>query len=120
MRDVGDQSTVHHELGHNYYQRAYNKLPFLFRNGANDGFHEAIGDSSALSITPAYLKKLGLATSEPPAEADIPLQLRTALDKVAFLPFAPTASLLLLPYLLWVSFASVLNRAVVKLNAPFA
>jgi peptidyl-dipeptidase A len=81
-------TTVHHELGHNFYQRAYNKQPFLFRNGANDGFHEAIGDSIALSITPAYLKTLGLATSEPPAEADIPLQLRTALDKVAFLPFA--------------------------------
>ncbi len=81
-------TTVHHELGHNFYQRAYNKQPFLFRNGANDGFHEAIGDSIALSITPAYLKTLGLATEEPPVEADIPLQLRTALDKVAFLPFA--------------------------------
>lgn len=81
-------STVHHELGHNFYQRAYNKQPFLFRNGANDGFHEAIGDAIALSITPAYLKSLGLTDSEPPAEADIPLQLRTALDKVAFLPFA--------------------------------
>ena len=81
-------TTVHHELGHNFYQRAYNKQPFLFRNGANDGFHEAIGDAVALSITPAYLKKLGLTTTEPPAEADIPLQLRTALDKVAFLPFA--------------------------------
>jgi peptidyl-dipeptidase A len=81
-------TTVHHELGHNFYQRAYNKQPFLFRNGANDGFHEAIGDSIALSITPAYLKQLGLTDSEPPAEADIPLQLRTALDKIAFLPFA--------------------------------
>jgi peptidyl-dipeptidase A len=81
-------TTVHHELGHNFYQRAYDKQPYLFRNGANDGFHEAIGDSIALSITPAYLKTLGLATTEPPAEADIPLQLRTALDKVAFLPFA--------------------------------
>lgn len=81
-------TTVHHELGHNFYQRAYNKQPFLFRNGANDGFHEAIGDAIALSITPAYLKTLGLTDTEPPAEADIPLQLRTALDKVAFLPFA--------------------------------
>ena len=81
-------TTVHHELGHNFYQRAYNKQPFLFRNGANDGFHEAIGDSIALSITPAYLKTLGLTATDPPAEADIPLQLRTALDKVAFLPFA--------------------------------
>jgi peptidyl-dipeptidase A len=83
-----DFVTVHHELGHNFYQRAYNKQAFLFRNGANDGFHEAIGDAIALSITPAYLKTLGLAPTEPPAEADIPLQLRTALDKVAFLPFA--------------------------------
>ena len=81
-------TTVHHELGHNFYQRAYNKQPMLFRNGANDGFHEAIGDSIALGITPAYLKQLGLADTEPPAEADIPLQLRTALDKIAFLPFA--------------------------------
>ena len=81
-------TTVHHELGHNFYQRAYNQQPFLFRGGANDGFHEAIGDAIALSITPAYLKTLGLAGDEPPAEADIPLQLRTALDKVAFLPFA--------------------------------
>ena len=81
-------TTVHHELGHNFYQRAYNRQPFLFRDGANDGFHEAIGDAIALSITPSYLKTLGLAQTEPPAEADIPLQLRTALDKVAFLPFA--------------------------------
>ena len=69
------------------YQRAYNKQPFLFRNGANDGFHEAIGDSIALAITPAYLKQLGLIDQIPPPEADIPLQLRTALDKIAFLPF---------------------------------
>ena len=80
-------TTVHHELGHNFYQRAYNTQPFLFRNGANDGFHEAIGDSIALSISPDYLKRLGLAQQVPPAEADIPLLLRTAMDKVAFLPF---------------------------------
>ncbi|SDF70645.1 M2 family metallopeptidase [Terriglobus roseus] len=81
-------TTVHHELGHNFYQRAYNQQPMIFRSGANDGFHEAIGDAIALSITPSYLKKIGLTDSEPPAEADIPLQLRTALDKIAFLPFA--------------------------------
>jgi len=80
-------TTVHHELGHNFYQRAYDKQPMLFRNGANDGFHEAIGDAVALAITPDYLKQLGLIDTIPPAEADIPLQLRTALDKVAFLPF---------------------------------
>jgi len=85
--DVETFTTVHHELGHNFYQRAYRKQPFLFRNGANDGFHEAIGDSIALSITPEYLKQLKLIDAIPPAEADIPLQLRTALDKIAFLPF---------------------------------
>ena len=82
-----DFTTVHHEEGHLMYGRAYSKQPFLFQNAANDGFHEAIGDSVALAITPAYLKQLGLIDTIPPAEADIPLQLRTALDKVAFLPF---------------------------------
>jgi peptidyl-dipeptidase A len=85
--NADDFTTLHHELGHNMYQRAYNKQPFLFRSGANDGFHEAIGDSIALSITPAYLKQLGLIETIPPADADIPLLLRTAMDKVAFLPF---------------------------------
>ena len=85
--DADNFTTVHHELGHNFYQRAYRMQPFLFRNGANDGFHEAIGDSIALSITPAYLKQLKLIDEIPPADADIPLQLRTALDKIAFLPF---------------------------------
>ncbi|MDE1175782.1 MAG: M2 family metallopeptidase [Edaphobacter sp.] len=82
-----DFTTVHHEEGHNFYQRAYRNQPYLFRNGANDGFHEAIGDAIALSITPDYLKQLKLIDTVPPIEADIPLQLRTALDKVAFLPF---------------------------------
>ena len=85
--NADDFTTLHHELGHNMYQRAYRKQPFLFRNGANDGFHEAIGDSIALSITPSYLKQLGLIDQIPPPEADIPLLLRTAMDKVAFLPF---------------------------------
>jgi len=85
--NADDFTTLHHELGHNMYQRAYRNQPFLFRNGANDGFHEAIGDSIALSITPAYLKQLGLIDQVPPPDADIPLLLRTALDKVAFLPF---------------------------------
>ncbi len=83
-----DFTTVHHELGHNYYQLAYRHQPFMFRSGANDGFHEAIGDSIALSITPQYLKQVGLSDTIPPEAADIPLLLRTAMDKVAFLPFA--------------------------------
>jgi len=49
-----DFTTVHHELGHNYYQMAYSKQPFLYRDSANDGFHEAIGDTMALSVTPPY------------------------------------------------------------------
>jgi peptidyl-dipeptidase A len=85
--DADDFTTVHHEEGHNFYQRAYRKQPFIFRGGANDGFHEAIGDSIALSITPSYLQTLKLIDTVPPVEADIPLQLRTALDKIAFLPF---------------------------------
>lgn len=82
-----DFSTVHHELGHNFYQRAYNKQDFLFKNGANDGFHEAIGDFIALSITPEYLKQLDLITTTPPASADLGLLMDRALEKIAFLPF---------------------------------
>jgi peptidyl-dipeptidase A len=82
-----DFVTIHHELGHNFYQRAYKNQPLLFENGANDGFHEAIGDTIALSITPEYLKQIGLLEQVPPPEADIPILLKQALDKVAFLPF---------------------------------
>ena len=82
-----DFVTIHHELGHNFYQRAYKNQPYLFENGANDGFHEAIGDTIALAITPEYLKKIGLLETIPPPDADIPLLLKQALDKVAFLPF---------------------------------
>jgi len=82
-----DFGVIHHELGHNFYQRAYNKQAPLFRDAAHDGFHEAIGDTIALSITPSYLKKLGFIENEPDASKDIGLLLRQALDKVAFLPF---------------------------------
>jgi peptidyl-dipeptidase A len=82
-----DFSTVHHELGHNYYQMAYSAKPFLFRESANDAFHEAIGDTVALSVTPPYLKQLGLIDRVPDQTADIGFLLNRALDKVAFLPF---------------------------------
>jgi peptidyl-dipeptidase A len=82
-----DFATIHHELGHNFYQRAYNTQPYLFRDSANDGFHEAIGDTIALSITPEYLVKLGLLPAAPDASKDIGLLLRKALEKIAFLPF---------------------------------
>jgi peptidyl-dipeptidase A len=82
-----DFSVVHHELGHNYYQMAYSGKPFLFRDSANDAFHEAIGDTIALSVTPPYLKQLGLIDKVPEQRADIGFLLNRALDKVAFLPF---------------------------------
>jgi len=84
-----DFQTWHHELGHNYYQRAYNKLDLSYQNGANDGFHEAIGDFIGLSITPEYLVQIGLLerSQVPSADKDIGLLLNQALDKVAFLPF---------------------------------
>jgi peptidyl-dipeptidase A len=82
-----DFNTIHHELGHNFYQRAYNTLPLLFRDSANDGFHEAVGDTIALSVTPEYLVRIGLLDKAPDASKDIGLLLARALDKVAFLPF---------------------------------
>ncbi|QYJ91761.1 M2 family metallopeptidase [Shewanella halotolerans] len=87
QKTAEDFTVIHHELGHNFYQRAYKEQPFIFKNSANDGFHEAIGDTVALSITPNYLKQIGLLEEVPDASKDIGLLLRQALDKVAFLPF---------------------------------
>ena len=88
--NADDFVTIHHELGHNFYQRAYNQQPYLYQNGANDGFHEAIGDFIALSVTPEYLVQIGLLdrSKVPSADKDIGLLLRQAMDKVAFMPFA--------------------------------
>jgi peptidyl-dipeptidase A len=82
-----DFKTIHHELGHNYYQRAYNRLSYLYRTSANDGFHEAVGDTLALSITPEYLQKIDLLEQVPDAAGDLGLLMRQALEKIAFLPF---------------------------------
>ena len=84
-----DFITIHHELGHNYYQRAYVGLPFLLQGSANDGFHEALGDTiSPLSMTPAYLQSAGLIAEVPRDErAVLNHQMRNALEGVAFLPF---------------------------------
>jgi peptidyl-dipeptidase A len=79
---------IYHELGHNFYQRAYNKQPILFRDGANEGFHEAIGDAVTLSMTPEYLAEVGLvASAKQSQQAIINRQMQQALDKIAFLPF---------------------------------
>jgi peptidyl-dipeptidase A len=84
-----DFVTIHHELGHDFYYRAYKAQDFLFADGANDGFHEAIGDTIALSITPEYLVQIGLLPADkvPSADKDIGLLLRQAMDKIAFMPF---------------------------------
>ncbi|MDG1731907.1 MAG: M2 family metallopeptidase [Thalassotalea sp.] len=82
-----DFSTIHHELGHNFYQRAYKDQPVYFQNSANDGFHEAIGDTIALSVTPSYLKEIGLIDDVPDESKDIGLLMKMALEKIAFIPF---------------------------------
>jgi peptidyl-dipeptidase A len=82
-----DFVTIHHELGHNFYQRDYKTQSALFQDSANDGFHEAVGDTIALSVTPEYLKQVGLLDTVPPESADIGYLLKQAMDKIAFLPF---------------------------------
>jgi peptidyl-dipeptidase A len=82
-----DFKTIHHELGHNYYQRAYKEESFLYRSSANDGFHEAVGDTLSLSITPEYLAAVGLLDEVPDASGDLGLLMQQALEKIAFLPF---------------------------------
>jgi peptidyl-dipeptidase A len=86
--DHEDLVTLHHELGHNYYFHYYNSLPPLFRSGANDGFHEGVGDAVALSLTPGHLQKIGLIAE---VSADdhgvVNKQMQDALAKIAFLPF---------------------------------
>ena len=86
--DEDSYTTIYHELGHIYYYLAYQKKPALFQNGANDGFHEAIGDTIVLSMTPKYLNSKGLVEAPTVSdEATINAQMRMALSKVVFLPF---------------------------------
>jgi peptidyl-dipeptidase A len=82
-----DFKLIHHELGHNYYQRAYNRESYLYRAGANSGFQEAVGDTLSLSITPQYLQQIGLLDEVPDASGDLGLLMKRALVNVAFLPF---------------------------------
>lgn len=88
IQKTGEEfSVIHHELGHNFYQRAYQNQPVYFQNSANDGFHEAIGDTIALSVTPKYLKEIGLIDTIPDESKDIGLLMKMALEKIAFIPF---------------------------------
>jgi len=86
-KNAEDFSIIHHELGHNYYQRAYKDQSYLYANSANDGFHEALGDTISLSVTPEYLQQIGLLDKVPDASGDLGLLMKIALEKVAFLPF---------------------------------
>jgi peptidyl-dipeptidase A len=84
-----DLTTIHHELGHIFYDLSYNPLPPIFQNAAHDGFHEAIGDTITLSLTPAHLHKIGLVGDQKPdPKATINSQMKWALDKIVFLPWA--------------------------------
>ncbi len=88
IQKTGEEfNVIHHELGHNFYQRAYKNQPVYYQNSANDGFHEAIGDTIALSVTPKYLKNIGLIDTIPDESKDIGLLMKMALDKIAFIPF---------------------------------
>jgi len=87
QRTGEDFQVVHHELGHNYYQRAYKAQPYLFQGSANGGFHEAVGDTVALSITPKYLVEIGMLDKLPEQTNEVDELMRLALDKIAFLPF---------------------------------
>lgn len=87
QKNDDDFRVLHHELGHNYYQLAYKDLDFMYRTGANDGFHEAVGDTLALSVGPEYLKEIGFIDQVPASESDIPLLMKSALDRVAILPW---------------------------------
>ena len=88
IQKTGEEfSVIHHELGHNFYQRAYQNQPVYYQNSANDGFHEAIGDTIALSVTPKCLKEIGLIDTIPDESKDIGLLMKMALEKIAFIPF---------------------------------
>jgi peptidyl-dipeptidase A len=87
QRNEEDFNVLHHELGHNYYQLAYSGQDFLYRNSANDGFHEAVGDTLGLSVTPVYLERLGFIDKAPETTDDVPALLKSALEKVALLPW---------------------------------
>ncbi|CRL05281.1 CLUMA_CG018154, isoform A [Clunio marinus] len=84
-----DFVTVHHEMGHIQYYILYKDQPSILRTGANPGFHEAVGDLIALSVsTPGHLKKIGLLDDYKDSEEDnINALFKMALERVAFLPF---------------------------------
>ena len=90
QKNEEDFVTIHHELGHIFYYQAYNHLPSIYESGANDGFHEAVGDLLSLSITPAYLKELGYINEEQYLDAisdPISLLMKQALEGIVVIPW---------------------------------
>ncbi|XP_055345454.1 angiotensin-converting enzyme-like [Paramacrobiotus metropolitanus] len=89
--EMDDLITIHHEMGHIQYFLQYSTQSLVaFREGANSGFHEAVGDTLALSVkTPKHLSWLGLLKNNTEDEdSDLNFMFVTALEKIAFLPFA--------------------------------
>lgn len=86
-KNAEDFETIHHELGHNFYQRAYKEQPYLFLGSANDGFHEATGDTISLSVNPNYLVQIGMLEQAPGPESDLGYLMSLALEKIAFIPW---------------------------------
>lgn len=84
--------TAHHELGHIQYYLQYQHQPTIYREGANPGFHEAVGDVLSLSVaSPKHLEKIGLLKDFVlDEEAQINQLYRVGLSKLVFLPFAYT------------------------------
>ncbi|KAJ6633685.1 Angiotensin-converting enzyme, partial [Pseudolycoriella hygida] len=84
-----DFVTVHHEMGHINYFILYKNQPLIFRGGANPGFHEAVGDLIALSVsTPKHLESIGYLENYRDTEEDnINALFKMALEKIAFIPF---------------------------------
>ncbi|XP_053436341.1 angiotensin-converting enzyme 2 [Nycticebus coucang] len=87
---MDDFLTAHHEMGHIQYDMAYAVQPFLLRSGANEGFHEAVGEIMSLSAaTPKHLQSIGLLPPDfqDDNETEINFLLKQALTIVGTLPF---------------------------------
>ncbi|NWW89629.1 ACE2 enzyme, partial [Rhynochetos jubatus] len=87
---MDDFLTAHHEMGHIEYDMAYSEKPYLLRGGANEGFHEAVGEIMSLSAaTPQHLKSLDLLepTFQEDEETEINFLLKQALTIVGTMPF---------------------------------
>ncbi|XP_023709010.1 angiotensin-converting enzyme isoform X1 [Cryptotermes secundus] len=91
--DMSHLFTAHHEMGHVQYFIQYRERPLVYKEGANPGFHEAVGDVMSLSVsTPKHLREIGLLEDDASAgedyEATINYLYLQGLQKIVFLPYA--------------------------------